>query len=132
MELGQSPQIELSGYVFTAAITNADIWRKCLSHPEQRHSAALLPMWGNPNVESCCWRLPSKIFRYEPQLADKWEEIDLNTVSPYRLGRSLFNRISGLLGPYIDTGTMSGLMPASSTQDDVRGGIQNRFGWRQR
>jgi hypothetical protein len=26
--------------------------------------------------------------------------------SPFRLGRSLFNRVSGLLGPYIDVESM--------------------------
>jgi hypothetical protein len=34
------------------------------------------------------------------------EGIDFTNVSPYRLGRSLFNRVSGLLGPYIDTDSM--------------------------
>ena len=34
------------------------------------------------------------------------EGIDFTSVSPYRLGRSLFNRVSGLLGRYLDVETM--------------------------
>ena len=35
------------------------------------------------------------------------EGVDFS-ISPFRLGRSLFNRIAGILGPYIDTESMVG------------------------
>ena len=35
------------------------------------------------------------------------EGVDFNTVSPYRLGRGLFNRVVGLLGKYLDVESMA-------------------------
>jgi len=48
-----------------------------------------------------------EIFQARTAAGGQIEGVDF-TVSPFRLGRSLFNRISGILGAYIDTETMIG------------------------
>ena len=62
---------------------------------------------GNANVENAVIITSVEIFQARTAAGGQIEGVDF-TVSPFRLGRSLFNRISGILGPYIDTETMIG------------------------
>ena len=98
---------ELSEYVFTASITNADIVEKNVIPAGTATLSGASTYVGNPNVESAVLATSVEVFQSRTAAGGQIEGIDL-TVSPYRLGRSLFNRISGLLGPYIDTETMVG------------------------
>ena len=62
---------------------------------------------GNANVESAVLAVAVEVFQSRTAAGGQIEGVDF-AVTPFRLGRSLFNRISGLLGPYIDTETMIG------------------------
>jgi len=98
---------ELTQYVFSAAITNADVVEKHIIPAGKATLSGASTYVGNPNVESAVLATAVEVFQSRTAAGGQIEGIDF-TVSPYRLGRSLFNRISGLLGPYIDTETMVG------------------------
>ena len=57
-------------------------------------------------VKSATLALSVEIFQSRIAPGGQIEGVDFTTVSPYRLGRSLFNRVSGLLGSYIDVESM--------------------------
>jgi hypothetical protein len=57
-------------------------------------------------VESAVLAVSVEVFQSRIAPGGQIEGIDFTNVSPYRLGRSLFNRVSGLLGAYIDTDSM--------------------------
>jgi hypothetical protein len=48
-----------------------------------------------------------EVFQSRTAAGGQIEGVDF-AVTPFRLGRSLFNRVVGLLGPYIDTESMIG------------------------
>jgi hypothetical protein len=98
---------DLGEYVFTADITNADILEKNVIPAGTATLTGASTYVGNANVESAVLATSVEIFQARTAAGGQIEGIDF-TVSPFRLGRSLFNRISGLLGAYIDTDTMVG------------------------
>ena len=98
---------DLSTYVFTAAITNADIVEKNVIPAGTATLSGASTYVGNSNVESAVLAVSVEIFQARTAAGGQIEGVDF-TVSPFRLGRSLFNRVAGLLGPYIDTETMVG------------------------
>lgn len=94
-------------YVFTAAITNADIIERNVIPAGTATLSGASTYVGNANVENAVIITSVEIFQARTAAGGQIEGVDF-TVSPFRLGRSLFNRISGILGPYIDTETMIG------------------------
>ena len=62
---------------------------------------------GNPNVESAVLATAVEVFQSRTAAGGQIEGVDFQ-VTPYRLGRSLFNRVSGLLGSYLDVDSMVG------------------------
>jgi len=54
-----------------------------------------------PQVASAVLAVSVEVFQSRMAPGGQIEGVDF-TASPYRLGRSLFNRVSGLLGAYID------------------------------
>ena len=98
---------ELGEYVFTAAITNADVLEKNIIPAGTATLSGASTYVGNPNVESAVLAVSVEVFQSRTAAGGQIEGVDF-TVSPFRLGRSLFNRVSGLLGAYIDTETMVG------------------------
>ena len=94
-------------YTFTAAITNADIVERYVIPAGTATLSGASTYVGNANVENAVIITSVEIFQARTAAGGQIEGVDF-TVSPFRLGRSLFNRISGILGPYIDTETMIG------------------------
>jgi hypothetical protein len=96
---------EFNGF-FTVAITNADInERKVIPSGLATLSGASTYV-GNSAVESAVLAVSVEVFQSRIAPGGQIEGIDFTSVSPYRLGRSLFNRVSGLLGAFIDTDSM--------------------------
>jgi hypothetical protein len=96
---------EFNGY-FTVAITSADITeRKVIPSGIATLSGASTYV-GNAAVESAVLAVSVEVFQSRIAPGGQIEGVDFTSVSPYRLGRSLFNRVSGLLGAYIDTDSM--------------------------
>lgn len=98
---------ELGQYVFTAAISNADVLEKNIIPAGTATLSGASTYVGNPNVESAVLAVAVEVFQSRTAAGGQIEGVDF-TVSPFRLGRSLFNRVSGLLGAYLDVETMVG------------------------
>ena len=98
---------EINDYVFTAAITNADILEKNVIPAGKGTLSGASTYVGNSNVESAVLAVAVEVFQARTAAGGQIEGVDF-TVSPFRLGRSLFNRVAGLLGPFLDVDTMVG------------------------
>jgi len=98
---------KIDDYVFTAAITNADVLEKNVIPAGVATLSGASTYVGNANVESAVLAVSVEVFQARTAAGGNIEGVDFQ-VTPFRLGRSLFNRVAGLLGPYIDTETMVG------------------------
>jgi hypothetical protein len=96
---------EFTGY-FTVAITNADIVQRKVIPSGLATLSGASTYVGNSAVESAVLAVSVEVFQSRIAPGGQIEGIDFTQVSPYRLGRSLFNRVSGLLGAFIDTDSM--------------------------
>ena len=92
--------------LFTVAITNADIARKNVIPSGLATLSGASTYVGVSAVESAVLAVSVEVFQSRIAPGGQIEGVDFTQVSPYRLGRSLFNRVSGLLGAYIDTNSM--------------------------
>lgn len=91
---------------FTVSITNADISERNVIPSGLATLSGAATYVGVPAVESAVLAVAVEVFQSRIAPGGQIEGIDFTTVSPYRLGRSLFNRVSGLLGQYLDVETM--------------------------
>jgi hypothetical protein len=96
---------EFNGF-FTVSITNADITERKVIPSGLATLSGATTYVGNSAVESAVLAVSVEVFQSRIAPGGQIEGVDFTTVSPYRLGRSLFNRVSGLLGPFIDTDSM--------------------------
>jgi hypothetical protein len=96
---------EFNGF-FTVSITNADITERKVIPSGLATLSGASTYVGNAAVESAVLAVSVEVFQSRIAPGGQIEGIDFTQVSPYRLGRSLFNRVSGLLGPFIDTDSM--------------------------
>jgi hypothetical protein len=96
---------EFNGF-FTVSITNADITERKVIPSGLATLSGAATYVGVSAVESAVLAVSVEVFQSRIAPGGQIEGIDFTNVSPYRLGRSLFNRVSGLLGPYIDTDSM--------------------------
>jgi hypothetical protein len=96
---------EFNGF-FTVAITNADITERKVIPSGLATLSGASTYVGVPAVESAVLAVSVEVFQSRIAPGGQIEGVDFTQVSPYRLGRSLFNRVSGLLGAYIDTDSM--------------------------
>jgi hypothetical protein len=96
---------DFSGF-FTVAITNADIDGRNVIPSGKATLSGAATYVGVSAVESAVLAVSVEVFQSRIAPGGQIEGIDFTNVSPYRLGRSLFNRVSGLLGAYIDTDSM--------------------------
>lgn len=96
-------------YVFTAAITNADIsYRQCIpAGAASLSGASAATLYANVDaVEQAVTIVSVEIFQSVVAPGGQIEGVDF-APSPFRMGRSLQNRVIGLLGNYIDVSTMA-------------------------
>ena len=96
---------EFNGY-FTVAITSANIIERNVIPSGLATLSGASTYVGVAAVESAVLAVSVEVFQSRIAPGGQIEGIDFTQVSPYRLGRSLFNRVSGLLGAYIDVETM--------------------------
>jgi hypothetical protein len=96
---------EFNGY-FTVAITSADIIERKVIPSGLATLSGASTYVGVAAVESAVLAVSVEVFQSRIAPGGQIEGVDFTSVSPYRLGRSLFNRVSGLLGPFIDTDSM--------------------------
>jgi len=92
------------GY-FNAAITNADIkFREVIPSGTATLSGAATYV-GNDAVESAIYVVSTEIFQSRTAAGGQIEGVDF-APTPYRMGKSLLSRVSGLLAPYLDEGAI--------------------------
>jgi hypothetical protein len=95
---------------FSAALTSADVTRRQIipngTATLSGYSAATLYV-GNSSIESAIYAVSIEVFQSRTAAGGQIEGLDFAS-SPYRMGRSLLNRVIGLLGNYIDVDTMVG------------------------
>lgn len=95
---------------FSAALTSADVTRRKIipngTATLSGYSAATLYV-GNSSIESAIYAVSIEVFQSRTAAGGQIEGLDFAS-SPYRMGRSLLNRVVGLLGNYIDVDTMVG------------------------
>jgi hypothetical protein len=96
----------LDAYTFSAAITNADVLERNVIPSGLATLSGASTYVGVSAVESAVLAVAVEVFQSRIAPGGQIEGIDFTSVSPYRLGRSLFNRVSGLLGQYLDVETM--------------------------
>lgn len=96
----------LSETTFRVAIVNADIAKKNLIPAGTATLTGASTYVGVPEVESAVLAVATEVFQSRTAVGGQIEGVDF-TVSPFRLGRSLFNRVSGILGKHIDQESMA-------------------------
>lgn len=98
---------QITEYVFTAAITNADILAKNIIPAGNAALSGHSTYVGNPNVEAAVLAIAVEIFQSRTAAGGSIEGIDF-AVTPYRLSKNLLAKVTGLLGLYLDVETMVG------------------------
>lgn len=96
----------LNDFAFSAVITNADIISKNIIPSGLATLSGASTYVGNSAVESAVLVVSVEIFQSRTAAGGQIEGVDFSP-SPFRMGRSLFNRCVGLLGPYLNTDTMA-------------------------
>jgi len=100
--------VSVSDFHFTVALTNADVTRRPIipsgTATLSGYSAAQLYA-ATPAIESAMYAVSIEIFQSRTAAGGQIEGVDF-TGTPYRMGRSLLNRVSALLQPYLDVETI--------------------------
>jgi len=100
--------ITAGAYYFTAARTNADVsLREIIPSGTATLSgySAVNIYTGNDAIESAILAVSVEVFQSRVAAGGQIEGLDF-TATPYRMGRSLTNRVSTLLMPYLDVETV--------------------------
>jgi hypothetical protein len=100
--------VKVCDYYFTAALTNANVTKRAIVP----NGTATLSGYGaatlyaaNPAIESAMYAVCIEIFQSRIAAGGQIEGVDFSA-TPYRMGRSLTNRVSALLQPYLDVETI--------------------------
>jgi hypothetical protein len=100
--------IDSAPLYFTAALTNADVTLRPIVPNGKAtlsgYSAAQIYA-STPAIESAILAVSVEVFQSRVAAGGQIEGVDF-TSSPYRMGRSLTNRVSTLLMPYLDAETV--------------------------
>jgi hypothetical protein len=93
---------------FSAALTSSDVTRRQIipngSATLSGYSAATLYV-GNSSIESAIYAVSIEVFQSRTAAGGQIEGVDFAS-TPYRMGRSLLNRVIGLLGNYVEVESM--------------------------
>jgi len=92
---------DVTEFTFTANITNADVLAKNVIPAGLATLSSASTYVGNSAVESAVLAVSVEVFQSRVAPGGQIEGVDF-APTPYRMGRSLFNRVSGLLGSVID------------------------------
>jgi hypothetical protein len=100
--------VDSAPYYFTAVLTNADVTMRAIVPNGKAtlsgYSAAQIYA-STPAIESAILAVSVEVFQSRVAAGGQIEGVDF-TSSPYRMGRSLTNRVSTLLMPYLDAETV--------------------------
>jgi hypothetical protein len=96
----------LGAYTFSAAITNADVIEANVIPSGVATLSGASTYVGNAAVQSAVYTVSVEVFQARLAGGGQIEGVDF-AATPFRMGRSLFNKCVGLLGSYMDTDSMA-------------------------
>jgi hypothetical protein len=96
----------LGQYTFSASITNADLLEVNVIPSGTATLSGASTYVGVQPVRSAVFAVSVEVFQSRIAAGGQIEGVDFSA-TPFRLGRSLFNRCVGLLGAYIDVESMA-------------------------
>ena len=96
----------LGEYTFSASITNADLLEANVIPSGTATLSGASTYVGNAAVQSAVYTVSVEVFQARLAGGGQIEGIDFAS-TPFRMGRSLFNKCVGLLGSYMDTESMA-------------------------
>jgi hypothetical protein len=96
----------LGQYTFSCAITNADVASANIIPSGTATLTGASTYVGNQPVRSAVFAVSLEVFQSRLSGGGQIEGVDFSP-TPFRMGRSLFNRCVGLLGAYIDVESMA-------------------------
>ena len=96
----------LGQYTFSQSITNADILEANVIPSGVAALSGGSTYVGNAAVQSAVYTVSVEVFQARLAGGGQIEGVDFSP-TPFRMGRSLFNKCVGLLGSYIDTESMA-------------------------
>jgi len=96
----------LGQYTFSASITNADILEANVIPSGVATFSSASTYVGNAAVQSAVYTVSVEVFQARLAGGGQIEGVDF-TSTPFRMGRSLFNKCVGLLGSYMDTDSLA-------------------------
>ena len=96
----------LGATTFSASITNADINEANVIPSGVATLSGASTYVGNAAVQSAVYTVSVEVFQARLAGGGQIEGVDF-TATPFRMGRSLFNKCVGLLGSYMDTDSMA-------------------------
>ena len=96
----------LGQYTFSASITNADLLAANVIPSGTTTLSSASTYVGNAAVQSAVYTVSVEVFQARLAGGGQIEGIDFAS-TPFRMGRSLFNKCVGLLGAYMDTESMA-------------------------
>jgi hypothetical protein len=91
----------LGDYTFSASITNADVIEANVIPSGSATLTGASTYVGNQSVKSAVFAISVEVFQSRVAAGGQIEGVDF-TATPYRMGRSLYSRVIGILGPYVD------------------------------
>jgi hypothetical protein len=91
--------------LFTFDLTNADINFKQVIPSGKATLVNAATYVGNAAIESAIYVVATEVFQSRTAAGGQIEGVDFSP-SPYKMGKSLTSRVTGLLAPFIDTGTI--------------------------
>jgi len=95
----------LGQYTFSQSITNADLLEVNVIPSGVAALSGGSTYVGNAAVQSAVYTVSVEVFQARLAGGGQIEGVDF-TATPFRMGRSLFNKCVGILGSYIDTESM--------------------------
>ena len=96
----------LGQYTFSASITNADILEANVIPSGTATLSGASTYVGNAAVQSAVYTVSVEVFQSRLAGGGQIEGVDFAS-TPFRMGRSLFNKCVGLLGSYMDTDSLA-------------------------
>jgi len=96
----------LGQYTFSASITNADILEANVIPSGVATLSSASTYVGNAAVQSAVYTVSVEVFQSRLAGGGQIEGVDFAS-TPFRMGRSLFNKCVGLLGSYMDTDSLA-------------------------
>jgi len=96
----------LGEYTFSQSITNADLLEANVIPSGTATLSGASTYVGNAAVQSAVYTVSVEVFQARLAGGGQIEGVDFSP-TPFRMGRSLFNKCVGVLGPYLDTESMA-------------------------